>query len=471
MVPKRKDHPKRIFGALVMRERLFCIFSRLRWHFVSLCIAFLISCGGGSGGRGSADTSRAPEPIPEVITPDVGWKVQYYRSGDDLVTPLNGTNITAIFGSDGRLSGSTGCNNYFATYDTTSQSVNIDKIALTKMACSNEVGIMKQEATYVENLNSAVKATMADNSLILKNSDDETLVTFILTLSVSKTECSNFGWGLACTYNHNGVAREYILYVPQSYDGDKDIPLLFNFHGYSSNAEGHHRGRADFRDLAEKENFILVVPQGSLFEGVTHWNVGANKTRQSTADDIGFTNALIEKITSEYRVDSERVYSTGMSNGGYMSYHLACLLSEKIAAIASVTGSMTPTTFDSCSPTHPTSILQIHGTADSSVPYEGANWTLPIDEVLKYWSTYNGCDSLPTVSSLPDQNSDGLSSNVISYSNCRGQVNVQLYKMKGMGHQWPEIGIGSDISAVQVIWSFLSKYSLNGLIEPTHVNS
>ncbi|MEE3197730.1 MAG: META domain-containing protein [Pseudomonadota bacterium] len=408
--------------------------------------------------------------MPEAITPDVGWKVQYYRSGDDLVTPLDGANITAIFGSDGRLSGSTGCNNYFSTYGATNQSIHIDKIAQTKMACSNKNGIMKQEATYVENLSSAAKITMVDNALTLKNSDNETLIIFILALNIRKTECSNFGWGLACTYNHNGVAREYILYVPQSYDGDKDVPLLFNFHGYSSNAEGHHRGRADFRDLAEKENFILVVPQGSLFEGVTHWNVGANKTRQSTADDIGFTNALIEKITSEYRVDSERIYSTGMSNGGYMSYHLACLLSEKIAAIASVTGSMTPTTFDSCSPIHPTSILQIHGTADSSVPYEGANWTLPIDEVLKYWSTYNDCDSLPTISSLSDQNSDGLASNVISHSNCRRQVSVQLYKMKGMGHQWPEIEIGSDISATQVIWGFLSKYNLNGLIKPTRIN-
>lgn len=386
------------------------------------------------------------------------------------MTPLEGTNITVIFGVDGRLSGSSGCNNYFATYDTTNQSIQIDKIALTKMACSDKTGIMKQEATYLENLNSAVATAIAENSLILKNASGETLIIFILVPGVSKAECSNFGWGLACTYNHNGVAREYILYVPNSYDGNKAVPLLFNFHGYSSNAEGHHRGRADFRNLSEKENFILVIPQGSLFEGVTHWNVGANKTRQSTADDVGFTNALIEKITSEYRVDSTRIYSTGMSNGGYMSYHLACLLSEKIAAIASVTGSMTPTTFDSCSPAHPTSILQIHGTADNTVPYEGANWTLPIDKVLEYWSTSSGCDSLPSVKPLLDQNSDGLVSKVISYSNCRGQVKVQLYKMQGMGHQWPEVERGSDISAVQVIWSFLSRYSLNGLIEPMNIN-
>jgi heat shock protein HslJ len=71
------------------------------------------------------------------------------------VAPLDGTNITATFGFAGRLSGSTGCNNYFATYYTNNQSIHIDKLALTKMACSNKTGIMKQEATYVENLNSA----------------------------------------------------------------------------------------------------------------------------------------------------------------------------------------------------------------------------------------------------------------------------------------------------------------------------
>lgn len=96
------------------------------------------------------------------------------------MTPLEGANMTVTFRVDGRLSGSSGCNNYFATYDTTNQSIQIDKIALTKMACSDKTGIMKQEAIYLENLNSAVEATMAGNSLILKNSSGETLVAFIL---------------------------------------------------------------------------------------------------------------------------------------------------------------------------------------------------------------------------------------------------------------------------------------------------
>ena len=454
---------------VTVMETTQALFPSLRL-FPSCCILLCMTLSIGCGGSGSVAISKSSEPLGTPITTNIGWQVQYYRSEGSLVTPIDGTNITANFTVDGRLSGSSGCNNYFASYDKTNQSIHIEKIALTKMACSDKTGIMMQEATYLENLNSAVETAIADNSLILKNASGETLIVFILAPGVGKAKCSNFGWGLACTQNHNGLARQYILYVPNSYDGSKAVPLLFNFHGYSSNAENHHRGRADFRGLSEEDNFILVVPQGSLFEGVTHWNVGANKTRQSTADDVGFTDILIETITSEYRIDSTRIYSTGMSNGGYMSYHLACLLSEKIAAIASVTGSMTPKTFDSCSPTHPTPILQIHGTADNTVPYEGANWTVPIDKVLEYWSASSGCDSHPSTKPLLDQNSDGLVSKVISYSNCRGQVKIQLYKMQGMGHQWPEIERGSDISAVQVIWSFLSEYSLNGLIEPMSSN-
>ena len=101
------------------------------------------------------------------------------------MTPLEGTNMTVTFRVDGRLSGSSGCNNYFATCDTTNQSIQIDKIALTKMACSDKTGIMKQEAIYLENLNSAVEATMAGNSFILKNSSGETLVAFILAPGAS----------------------------------------------------------------------------------------------------------------------------------------------------------------------------------------------------------------------------------------------------------------------------------------------
>ena len=91
----------------------------------------------------------------------------------------------------------------------------------------------------------------------------------------------------------------------------------------------------------------------------------------SDVDDVDFINTIIDWVSGEYNIDQERIYSTGMSNGGFMSYHLACNLSSRIAAIASVTGSMTKQTLEDCDPSHPTPVLQIHGVADRTVPYIG----------------------------------------------------------------------------------------------------
>jgi|TARA_B100000959_G_scaffold137877_1_gene144893 polyhydroxybutyrate depolymerase len=276
-------------------------------------------------------------------------------------------------------------------------------------------------------------------------------------------ECSGSGSQLDCTFNHDGLVREYILYVPQSYTGSESVPLLFNFHGYGSSAIDQ-MNYGDFRVLAEEEQFILLVPHGTLLEDTAHWNVGS-WTSESTVDDIGFTSALIDKIATDYLIDLSRIYSTGMSNGGYMSHQLACLLSDNFAAIASVTGSMSPETFTECTPTHATSILQIHGTEDDVVPYTGANWTKSMEAIMDYWSAYNGCDPAPSVTALPDTNEDGTIADLIAYTNCINNVEVELYRMNEMGHTWPEPGRGWDISGVNVIWRFLSRHSLNGVVE------
>ncbi|SVC08013.1 uncharacterized protein METZ01_LOCUS260867, partial [marine metagenome] len=208
-----------------------------------------------------------------------------------------------------------------------------------------------------------------------------------------------------CVIEHNGISRSYLIYVPENYSGQEPVPLLFNFHGWGSNATDQHF-YANFRNLADgNDQFVLVVPEGTLLDGKTHWAVGS-WTIDSTADDIGFVKTLIDVVSSDYLIDATRVYATGMSNGGYMSYHLACNLSHRIAAIASVTGSMSFETFDGCQPAQPTSVLQIHGTADSVVPINGDTWTKPIDDVIDYWVTYNGCDIEPVITAVPDINED-----------------------------------------------------------------
>ena len=134
----------------------------------------------------------------------------------------------------------------------------------------------------------------------------------------------------------------------------------------------------------------MVHPEGTVYQGGTHWNVGGF-VGGSTIDDVGFTEALLDTLINQYNINQARIYSTGMSNGGYMSLHLACFLSSRITAVASVTGSMTPYTYSMCNPLHPTPVLQVHGTSDPTVPYNGDTWTKSIDEVVTYWAGHNQC--------------------------------------------------------------------------------
>jgi len=267
---------------------------------------------------------------------------------------------------------------------------------------------------------------------------------------------------------HDGEERTYILYVPANYTGESEVPLVFNFHGYTSNAK-QQMGYGDFRPIADTAGFILVHPQGTLLKGKTHWNVGG-WTLASKTDDVGFTSALLDSLVAEYKIDRSRVYATGMSNGGYMSFLLACQLSDKIAAVASVTGSMTPQTFNSCDPQHPTPIMQIHGTTDGVVPYKGAAWTKSIDEVMKYWVTYNNCSSTAEVTHIADTDTtDGSTVTHSVYAGGDKTATAEHYTVTGGKHTWPgtthnKPGTNQDFNASLEIWKFFSRYNINGEI-------
>lgn len=266
---------------------------------------------------------------------------------------------------------------------------------------------------------------------------------------------------------HDGKERSYITYIPDNYTGDTAVPLVFNFHGYTSNAT-EQMWYGDFRAIADTAGFIIVHPEGTLLNGSTHWNVGG-WTLGSTTDDVGFTAAMIDALAEQYNIDLDRVYSTGMSNGGFMSFLLACQLGDKIAAVASVTGSMTPQIFDNCNPTHPTPILQVHGLADPVVPYIGAAWTKPINDVLAYWTAYNHCSNIPIVAAVP--NTSLLDGSTVKHELYEGGDNgtiVEHYKITGGGHTWPgtasnSLGTNQDFDASLEIWKFFSRYDLSGV--------
>jgi polyhydroxybutyrate depolymerase len=273
---------------------------------------------------------------------------------------------------------------------------------------------------------------------------------------------------------HNGLVRNYILYVPASYDESKDSPLVLNFHGYGSNST-EQLIYGDFRTIADTAGFIVAHPMGTLDNsGTAHWNVGWGA---STVDDVSFTNALIDNIASEYNINQDRVYSTGMSNGGFMSYKLACELSDRIAAIASVTGTMNKGQFNDCNPNHPMPVMEIHGTSDPTVPYNGANWIESTPDVVSYWADYNSCESPPIITSIENTNTtDGSTVEHQLFANGMNGATVEHFKILNGGHTWPGSiftfpGTNYDINASKEIWRFFSKYDINGLIETSNTNN
>lgn len=254
------------------------------------------------------------------------------------------------------------------------------------------------------------------------------------------------------------------MYVPSLPLSNEPIPLVFCFHGYGGNNNSIML-YSSFNYIADTASFIVVYPQGLPLQGTSHWNVGG-WTTNSTVDDVGFVRTLLDTISNEYNIDSNRVYSTGMSNGGYMSFLLACQLSDKITAIASVTGSMTPQTYSQCNPQRPVPILQIHGTDDQVVPYLGAmGWSESINNVLLYWINHNNCDPFATVEPLPDINpSDGITVERKTWLNGNDAVETEHLKVYGGGHTWFGSSGNMDINTSKEVWRFFLKFKKEGQI-------
>ncbi len=259
---------------------------------------------------------------------------------------------------------------------------------------------------------------------------------------------------------HNSLTRAYRLYIPSSLANSEPVPLVLNLHGYGSN-NVQQEAYGDFRDIADTAKFIIAHPNGTIdSSGNRFWDA----FDASPVDDVGFLSHLIDTISKRYSIDTNRIYSTGMSNGGFMSHQLACRLSQRITAIASVAGTMTPYQRNTCSPNRPTPVMQIHGTNDGTVPYNGNNQYLPVDSVIDYWVNYNNCSPNPTVTQIPDQDpSDGSTAEKYVYNGGKDNTSVELYKVIDGGHTWPgaSINIGvtnQDFDASKVIWQFFNRY-------------
>mgnify|MGYP001260356441 FL=1 len=258
--------------------------------------------------------------------------------------------------------------------------------------------------------------------------------------------------------SHDGLARQFVVYVPTNYNTDTDYPLMINFHGFGGTASDFVE-TADMRSLAESENFIVVYPQGTLLGGYPHWNSSApSSDNKSSVDDIGFVEALIENISSTYSINKNRIYAAGYSNGGFMSYYLACN-STKFAAIGSVAGTMIDDSYQNCNALVPTAMINIHGTADSVVLYEGDSYgSTAIKDVVTWWKNFNSCLNEDILT-----NQNGSIEQQIFYDDS-GNPYVQHIKIYDGGHYWSDKLNFNGKNTSELIWDFVSQFNLDGTI-------
>ena len=263
---------------------------------------------------------------------------------------------------------------------------------------------------------------------------------------------------------HTSGNRQYAIYIPVNYNSAQPVPLVLLFHGFTNNISNMFND-SEMQMLADTNNFIYAIPQG--LGGLPGWNIGLNFG--GNADDLGFTRSLIDRISLNYSINPKRVYAAGFSNGGFFSYQLACQMSDKIAAIASVAGSMNPTWISGSNPTcnsqHQMPILQFTGTNDNVIPIAGGNGGTALNNVFNYWIDFNNTNTAPTITNI-----NAVTKRTV-YNNGDNGAIVEFIEIGGRGHEWPKTTTaGLRENASIRIWDFFSKYDIDGLIAPLSVN-
>lgn len=284
------------------------------------------------------------------------------------------------------------------------------------------------------------------------------------------------------TMVYDGLERSYNVHLPQSYTGTEKLPLVIVLHGGGGNPNNAER-MTGMSDKADEEGFIAVYPAGTgKVPGILTWNgeFCCGGAMEDNVDDVGFIGALIDRMAMDYNIDTDRVYVTGISNGGIMSYRLAAELPDKIAAIAPVAGSMGGKAESQSpeivfAPKAPVSVIAFHGLKDTRLPYEGGMPTkentkgaysyLSVSESISLWVKADNCTE-------PAQKTASQGGEVVVTTHGGGSngTEVILYTMANCGHMWPgdrKGYFGGDdlylnVSATDVMWDFFIEHPKMG---------
>jgi len=263
----------------------------------------------------------------------------------------------------------------------------------------------------------------------------------------------------------SGLEREYLLYVPRSYDRTRPTPLVISMHGGSLWPAGQ-KEISQWNRVADERGFIVVYPSGVTGHGPRAWRAGGGP---GLVRDVRFISELIDTLMASYNIDPARIYADGLSNGGGMAFALSCTLSDRISAV----GVVAPAIFlpwSACTDRRAVPMIAFHGTADRSVAYHGGkSWVAPnaffpdIPAWTQKWAERNRCGPNPVDSAV----SVGVTRR--EYMNCADGAAVVLYTVLDGGHTWPGGGpmpkwfagtTSHSIDATSLMWSFFSEHRL-----------
>jgi polyhydroxybutyrate depolymerase len=262
-----------------------------------------------------------------------------------------------------------------------------------------------------------------------------------------------------------GRIREYFLFVPNSVKG-RPAPVVFALHGGAANSGLQMHYKADYTAVAEREGFVVVYPSG-----VRGWNWDPSQADQrypdprvAEVDDFAFYEAMLDELIKEGIADPERVYITGGSNGGMMSFSLAHHLSDRIAGVGIVVATMPEAAAAWPRPSHAMPIVVMIGTLDPLMAWEGGEGRLSTQQTVSYWLGFNRCVGDGVARALPDTDPDDGTR--VFAARWEGDAPVGVYRLQGHGHGWPGVPANAtgpktqDISAPEEFWSFLKDHRL-----------
>lgn len=267
------------------------------------------------------------------------------------------------------------------------------------------------------------------------------------------------------TFRHDGHERHYFLHIPDNLPNG--APLVIVMHGYTGNAS-HIMEYSGLNQVANENRFVVAYPQGLRdHDGQHFFNVGYDfhTDDDSDVDDLGFIKALVTHLQETYSLSHDNVFATGMSNGGDMSYLLACEASDVFKAIAPVAGMILESIYNTCTPENPMPVFEIHGTQDYVTYWDGDinnedGWGayLDIPTMMNFWVTLNGLELYDSIDLEDSNTNDGSMVVFERYWSDSTVHEVWLYKVVGGGHDWPGANGNMDVNVSTDIWRFFSKF-------------